>query len=44
MLSVDPHTPALLAYHSMAQQGVNGAPVVAADGELIANLSISDLR
>ncbi|GAB4822523.1 hypothetical protein N2152v2_009569 [Parachlorella kessleri] len=44
VLSVNPHVPALLAYDQMARQQVSGAPVVADSGELIANLSISDLR
>ncbi|KAI3429675.1 hypothetical protein D9Q98_005760 [Chlorella vulgaris] len=44
VLSVDPHVPALLAYAQLAAQQVSGAPVVTASGEMIANLSISDLR
>ena len=45
VLSVSPHVPALLAYAQLAGQQVSGAPVVTdADGELIANLSISDIR
>lgn len=36
--------PALLAYAQLAAQQVSGAPVVTDTGELIANLSISDLR
>jgi len=46
VFSVSPHVPTLLAYHAMSQQGVSGAPVISEDedGELIANISISDLR
>lgn len=41
---VNPHTPALMAYNTMATAGVSGAPVITDEGDLIANLSISDLR
>ncbi len=44
VVSVSPHQPTLMAYDLMAQTGVSGAPVITDDGELIANLSISDLR
>eukprot|EP00879_Flechtneria_rotunda_P027307 GHRR01029251.1.p1 GENE.GHRR01029251.1~~GHRR01029251.1.p1 ORF type:complete len:217 (-),score=88.02 GHRR01029251.1:250-900(-) len=44
MVVLEPHTPTLLAYEKMATAGVTGAPVVSAAGELIANLSISDIR
>ncbi|EFN59772.1 hypothetical protein CHLNCDRAFT_133443 [Chlorella variabilis] len=44
VLSVNPHLPALLAYAQFAAQQVSGAPVVTDSGELIANLSISDIR
>ena len=44
MLSVSPHAPALLAYAQLAAQQVSGAPVIADSGELIANLSVSDIR
>jgi CBS domain-containing protein len=44
VLSVNPHVPALLAYAQQAAQQVSGAPVVTDSGELIANLSISDIR
>lgn len=44
VLSVSPHVPALLAYAQLASQQVSGAPVVTDSGELIANLSISDIR
>ncbi|KAL4421528.1 hypothetical protein ABPG75_010819 [Micractinium tetrahymenae] len=44
VLSVNPHVPALLAYAQLAAQQVSGAPVVTDRGELIANLSISDIR
>lgn len=41
---LQPTTPTLLAYKQLADAGVTGAPVVSADGVLIANLSISDIR
>ncbi|KAF8071153.1 hypothetical protein HT031_001235 [Scenedesmus sp. PABB004] len=41
---LEPHTPALLAYERLAAAGVTGAPVLSTDGELIANLSVSDIR
>ena len=41
---MNPHVPALLAYAQLAAQQVSGAPVVTDAGELIANLSISDIR
>lgn len=44
VFTVDPHVPTLLAFHAMAQQGISGAPVVTAEGDLVANISISDLR
>jgi 5'-AMP-activated protein kinase regulatory gamma subunit len=44
VVSVSPHMPTLMAYDLMAMQGVSGAPVVTDEGELIANLSVSDLR
>lgn len=44
VVSVSPHSPTLLAFDIMAQSGVSGAPVINDDGELIANLSASDLR
>ena len=44
VLSVNPHVPALLAYAQLAAQQVSGAPVIAESGELIANLSVSDIR
>lgn len=44
MVRLQPHIPTLLAYKQLADAGVTGAPVVSADGQLIANLSISDIR
>ncbi|KAG7666935.1 hypothetical protein Ndes2526B_g04587 [Nannochloris sp. 'desiccata'] len=44
VVSVSPHMPTLMAYDLMAQEGVSGAPVVTDEGELIANISVSDLR
>lgn len=44
LVTVDPHMPTLLAYEMLLQQGVSGAAVISKTGELIANLSTSDLR
>ena len=45
VLTVDPHTPTLLALREMKAAGVSGAAVVSpATGTAIANLSVSDLR
>jgi CBS domain-containing protein len=44
MVRLQPTTPTLLAYKQLADAGVTGAPVVSPDGQLIANLSISDIR
>lgn len=44
LVTVDPHMPTLLAYEMMLREGVSGAAVVSKAGELIANLSTSDLR
>lgn len=45
VVSVSPHIPALIAYQKMLDAGVSGAAVVAdSSGELIANLSLSELR
>lgn len=44
VVRLQPHIPTLLAYQQLADAGVTGAPVVSADGQLIANLSISDIR
>lgn len=44
VVRLQPVTPTLLAYKQLADAGVTGAPVVSADGLLIANLSISDIR
>eukprot|EP00887_Chlorella_sp_A99_P003971 scaffold11.g3971.t1 len=43
-VTVDPHVPTLLAMDMLLQNQINGAPVVTKEGELVANLSISDLR
>jgi hypothetical protein len=43
--TVDPHTPTLLALRDMLDAGVSGAAVcLPASGEMIANLSVSDVR
>jgi len=44
VFSVNPHTPTLVAYGQMSAAGVSGAPVVNDAGEVIANLSMSDVR
>lgn len=44
VVRLQPNTPTLLAYKQLADAGVTGAPVVSAEGVLIANLSISDVR
>ncbi len=44
MITVDPNALTLLAFEGMLARGVSGAPVVNADGEIVANLSVSDLR
>lgn len=46
VLTVDPHTPSLLALREMKAAGVSGAAVVSPDGSgtAIANFSVSDLR
>ena len=44
LVLLQPHTPTLLAFEQLAAAGVTGAPVIAGDGELIANLSVSDIR
>ena len=45
VLTVDPHTPTLLALREMKAAGVSGAAVVSpTTGTAIANLSVSDLR
>ena len=44
VMSVSPVEPTLMAFDKMAQSNYTGAPVLADDGELIANLSVSDLR
>jgi hypothetical protein len=44
VVRLQPNTPTLLAYKQLADAGVTGAPVVSPDGQLIANLSISDIR
>ncbi len=44
VISVSPHVPTLIAYQKMLDAGVSGAAVTADTGELIANLSLSELR
>lgn len=44
VVSVDPHTPTLAAFAMLASRQLAGAPVIADTGDLVANLSISDLR
>jgi hypothetical protein len=44
LVTIDPNQPTLLAYELMLREGVSGAAVVGKGGELIANLSTSDLR
>lgn len=44
VVSVNAHTPTLVAYGTMSSSGVSGAPVVTDAGEIIANLSTSDVR
>jgi CBS domain-containing protein len=44
LVVLDPNTPTLLAYEQLAAAGVTGAPVLSSQGEVIANLSISDIR
>lgn len=44
IVAVDPNTPTLAAFAMLASRQLAGAPVVADDGSIIANLSISDLR
>jgi hypothetical protein len=44
VVCVDPHVPTLLALERLVAAGVSGGAVLAGDGALMANLSISDLR
>jgi hypothetical protein len=44
LMLLEPHTPTLLAYEKLAAAGVTGAPVLSSDGQIIANLSASDIR
>jgi hypothetical protein len=44
LVLLEPHTPTLLAYEKLAAAGVTGAPVLSSDGQIIANLSASDIR
>jgi len=44
VISVNAHSPALVAYSKISSAGISGAPVVIDSGEVIANLSISDIR
>lgn len=43
-VSVEPSMPTLLAFDHMLRCGVSGAPVLTAQGVMVANLSVSDLR
>lgn len=44
LLTLEPSLPTLLAFERLAAAGVTGAPVLSSQGELIANLSTSDVR
>lgn len=44
LVVLEPHIPTLLAYEKLSAAGVTGAPIISQQGELIANLSISDIR
>uniref|UniRef100_A0A383VM92 CBS domain-containing protein n=1 Tax=Tetradesmus obliquus TaxID=3088 RepID=A0A383VM92_TETOB len=44
LVLLEPATPTLLAYEKLAAAGVTGAPVLSSDGQIIANLSASDIR
>ncbi|GAX84672.1 hypothetical protein CEUSTIGMA_g12093.t1 [Chlamydomonas eustigma] len=44
LVTVDPNMLTLLAFEHMLSQGVSGAPVVSESGDIVANLSVSDLR
>jgi 5'-AMP-activated protein kinase regulatory gamma subunit len=44
MVQVNPNSPTLVALGRLAAEHVSGAPVVTDEGELIANLSVSDIR
>ena len=44
IVSVDANMPTLAAFAMLAAKQLAGAPVVAEDGAIIANISISDLR
>jgi len=44
LVTLQPHTPTLLALERMAREGVNGAAVVGPRGDIVANLSLSDCR
>lgn len=44
VVAVNAHTPALVAYSQISSAGISGAPVVTDSGEVIANLSTSDIR
>ena len=43
-VTVDPHVPTLLALDTMLGAKISGAPVVTSGGELVASISLSDLR
>lgn len=44
VLCVNVHDITLMAFHKIAEAGVSGAPVLSDQGDLVANLSVSDLR
>lgn len=44
LVTVEPHMPTIVAFDNMVKAGVTGAAVLSDKGEMIANLSISDLR
>ena len=44
LVTIEPATPTLLAFDKLATARVLGGPVIAPDGQLIANLSVSDVR
>lgn len=44
VLTVNVHDITLMAFHKIVEAGVSGAPVLSDQGELVANLSVSDLR
>lgn len=44
LVVLEPHTPTLLAYEKLCGAGVTGAPIISQQGQIIANLSLSDIR